>query len=229
MDSVWLRMFALKRHRAIYWQRHCGQQQRNTVLPDLDSRLLFYYYVAFIASRRLSNSSHLMLFPTFILLLVLPVHGQRQSSVADYAPITNGNCPDITNTKFVREWTPTTQGLHPGEQTYIQTRNSTVIQDAWQSWIGDASQLGYTFSSLAGHFPLVGLSLPGGGLRASLFGAAALNALDSRNQTSKAAGTGGLLQVASYLTGLSGRSFPSCYFTLTLSRWIMGRRVFCSQ
>ncbi|KAJ7594761.1 phospholipase B [Mycena floridula] len=155
-----------------------------------------------------------MLFPTFIPLLFLPVHGQRQSSVADYAPLTNGNCPDITNTKFVREWTPTTQGLHPGEQTYIQTRNSTVIQDAWQSWIGDASQLGYTFSSLAGHFPLVGLVLPGGGLRASLFGAAALNALDSRNQTSKAAGTGGLLQVASYLTGLSGGSWAVGSFVL---------------
>lgn len=59
-------------------------------------------------------------------------------------------------------------------------------------------------SSFQGNLPKVGIAIPGGGLRAAQYGAACLEALDARNNSAKAAGTGGLLQVASYMTGLSG-------------------------
>lgn len=52
------------------------------------------------------------------------------------------------------------------------------------------------------------MAIPGGGLRAAQYGAGCLSGLDARNDSAKAAGSGGLLQVTSYLTGLSGRC---CY------------------
>ena len=55
--------------------------------------------------------------------------------------------------------------------------------------------------------PKLGIATSGGGHRAAFFGAGVLNALDGRNATSVCAGTGGLLQTASYLSGLSGGSW----------------------
>lgn len=47
--------------------------------------------------------------------------------------------------------------------------------------------------------PSIGIAVSGGGMRAALFGAGVVNALDSRNGT-----FGGLLQSSSYITALSG-------------------------
>jgi len=55
--------------------------------------------------------------------------------------------------------------------------------------------------------PNLGIATSGGGYRAALFGAGILNALDGRNSTSAGIGTGGLLQTATYLSGLSGGSW----------------------
>lgn len=48
-----------------------------------------------------------------------------------------------------------------------------------------------------------GIATSGGGLRASLYGAGTIAALDSRNETN----IGGLLQLAEYSSGLSGGSW----------------------
>lgn len=45
--------------------------------------------------------------------------------------------------------------------------------------------------------------------------------LDARNESAKAAGTGGLLQVASYMTGLSGGSL-SCFLWVLCSIFMQG-------
>lgn len=55
--------------------------------------------------------------------------------------------------------------------------------------------------------PTVGIAVSGGGFRAALVGAGTFNALDGRNSSSVQAGTGGVLQLASYMTGLSGGSW----------------------
>jgi lysophospholipase len=68
--------------------------------------------------------------------------------------------------------------------------------------------MGYDLNALnitADAWPKIGIAQPGGGLRAAQYAAGALSGLDARNETAKAAGTGGLLQVASYITGLSGK------------------------
>ncbi|KAJ7742584.1 lysophospholipase [Mycena metata] len=55
--------------------------------------------------------------------------------------------------------------------------------------------------------PTVGITVSGGGYRAAIFGAGVLNALDGRNSSSVKKGTGGLLQSATHLAGLSGGSW----------------------
>ncbi|KAJ3823123.1 phospholipase B [Lentinula raphanica] len=130
-----------------------------------------------------------------------------EDSVTDYAPAVNIPCPDLSTTEFVREWTASNQTVNPNEAEYVQTRINTTIAQAWNDWLSDGSQLGYNTSSFQGFFPKIGIAIPGGGLRAAQFGAAALSGIDARNESAKSAGTGGLLQVSSYLTGLSGGSW----------------------
>ncbi|KAF8650407.1 hypothetical protein AX16_005214 [Volvariella volvacea WC 439] len=109
---------------------------------------------------------------------------------------------------------PGNQSLHPEEGRYVRIRESTAIADAWKEWLGDGSRLSYNISSFQGNFPRIGIAIPGGGLRAAQYGAGCLNGLDGRNKSSKSAGTGGLLQVASYISGLSGGS------------WVLGSLIF---
>ena len=54
--------------------------------------------------------------------------------------------------------------------------------------------------------PVIGISMAGGGLRASIVTAGFLKAFDTREGESTERGIGGLLQSASYLTGLSSVS-----------------------
>ncbi|KAG5716751.1 Lysophospholipase 3 [Termitomyces sp. T112] len=146
-----------------------------------------------------------------------PTSFPSQNSVTDYAPSTNVECPDfsIQSQSLIRVFTPENQTLHPDEVSYVSQRASLVLQDAWQSWLGtNESKHGYNLPAFQGNYPKVGMAIPGGGLRAALYGAGCLSGLDARNDSAKAAGTGGLLQVTSYLSGLSGGSWitGSMYF-----------------
>lgn len=149
----------------------------------------------------------------FLSCLSIPLHAldppdPSQNSVTDYAPQTNVECPDFSTESLVRTWMPQNQTLHPREDDYINTRAQNVLPKAWKDWLGDGSRMGYDLSSLnATQWPKIGIALPGGGLRAAQYAAGALSGLDARNKTAKDAGTGGLLQVASYITGLSGGSW----------------------
>jgi Lysophospholipase catalytic domain len=134
-------------------------------------------------------------------------------SVADYAPALNQPCPNITTNPLLRVFTPKNQSLNSGEEEYVKTRLTTVIPNEWANWIGDGSAIGYNLSSFnSTGFPKIGIAISGGGLRAAQYGAGVLSALDARNESAKTAGTGGLLQVSSYLSGLSGasQSQPVC-------------------
>ncbi|KAG6917429.1 hypothetical protein DXG01_002515 [Tephrocybe rancida] len=138
-----------------------------------------------------------------------------QDSVTDYAPSTNVQCPDFSTTSLIRVFTPINQTLHPEETAYISERANSVLPDAWQSWLGgNEDGHGYNLSAFEGNYPKIGMAIPGGGLRSALYGAACISGLDARDDSAKAAGTGGLLQVTSYLSGLSGGSWVtgSMYF-----------------
>jgi lysophospholipase len=128
-------------------------------------------------------------------------------TVTDYAPQINQPCPNVTTDPLLRVFTPLNQSLHPDEEEYVNTRLSAVIPNEWNNWIGNGSAIGYNLSAFnITSFPKIGIAISGGGYRAAQFGAGVLSALDARNESAKAAGTGGLLQVTSYLSGLSGAS-----------------------
>ncbi|KAF9241566.1 phospholipase B [Melanogaster broomeanus] len=148
----------------------------------------------------------------FLLLLCAPrtsfVLGQADAgSIANYAPTTNVPCPQTSTDVLVRTFTPQTQALNAQEQSYINARESNVIPNAWSDWVGDGTAIGYNLSSFIGSLPRVGIAVGGAGYRAAQFGAGVFSALDARNTTAKTSGTGGLLQVASYLAGSSGGSW----------------------
>ncbi|EPQ56964.1 hypothetical protein GLOTRDRAFT_73425 [Gloeophyllum trabeum ATCC 11539] len=161
-----------------------------------------------------------MLLPLPLLALTFGLFdgAAAQGSVTDYAPTTNVKCPAAP---LVRVFTPQNQSLHPQEQAYISTRESTILPDAWKEWIGDGSGIGYNASvvqAMQGNWSRIGIAISGGGFRAAQYGAGVLSGLDARNESAKAAGTGGLLQVASYLSGLSGGSWITG--SLYMNNWL---------
>jgi lysophospholipase len=142
------------------------------------------------------------------------VRAQRPELLKLYAPTIGSKCPDITQNPLLREFTPGTQALHPKESAYIDTRESTVIPKAWQDWLGTGEQIGYNVSVLSSKFSRIAIAFSGGGFRAAQYSAGVTSALDARDRSAKSVGTGGLLQVASYISGLSGGSWftGSLYF-----------------
>ncbi|KDQ08047.1 hypothetical protein BOTBODRAFT_166340 [Botryobasidium botryosum FD-172 SS1] len=128
-------------------------------------------------------------------------------AAASYAPGTNVQCPPGS---LLRSVSPSNQTLHPQEVNYLGARASG-LSAAWKSWIKNQSAIGYDLATLGGadggHFPKVGIAVSGGGFRAAQYGAGVISALDGRNDSAVSAGTGGLLQVASYMSGLSGGSW----------------------
>lgn len=122
-----------------------------------------------------------------------------------YAPNVNVECPDLSRTSLLRIFSPQNQTLHPSEVEYVSERASSVLPAAWADWLGDGSRIGYNLSNFnTSTYPKIGMAFPGGGLRSAFYGASCMNGLDARNDSAKAAGTGGLLQVTSYMAGLSG-------------------------
>ncbi|KAG1766918.1 lysophospholipase catalytic domain-containing protein [Suillus placidus] len=130
-----------------------------------------------------------------------------------YTPIA-ARCPAGFN--LVRmAGTPGNQALSSSEASYVQNRKTDVLPQAWKTYLSNVlstnpSLPGYVSSILSeasSEIPTLGIATSGGGYRAAIFGAGVLNALDARNSSSDAAGTGGLLQAATYLSGLSGGSW----------------------
>src|SRR5258708_7845847 len=146
---------------------------------------------------------HRLLSPLALSAIVYAING----SVTDYAPLVNQPCPNLATDPLLRVFTPANQSLHTREDSYVNTRLTTVIPNEWENWIGDGSAIGYNLSSFnSSSLPKIGIAISGGGYRAAQYGAGVLSALDARNESSKAAGTGGFLQVTSYLSALSGTS-----------------------
>lgn len=129
-----------------------------------------------------------------------------QNPVDAYAPTVNENCPDTPNS-LVRTFTPQAQVLNTSETEYIASRESYVISNAWSNWLGNASDIGYNFENFEDKFPRIGIAIGGEGYRTAQYGAGVLSGLDWRNSTAREEGTGGLLQVASYLSASSGGSW----------------------
>ncbi|KAI0045904.1 phospholipase B [Auriscalpium vulgare] len=157
------------------------------------------------APARLAHPS-MRLLPISLLALVVGVYADSNSP-EDYAPQTNQPCPDIATSPLLRVFTPQNQTLHPREAGYVNSRLSKVVPVEWSNWAGDGSGIGYNLSVFGNNFTRIGIAVSGGGYRAAQYGAGVVSGFDARNESAKAAGTGGLLQVSSYFAGLSGGSW----------------------
>ncbi|KAH9814677.1 lysophospholipase [Melampsora americana] len=138
------------------------------------------------------------------------------ATAASYAP-TFTQCP--TNTPLLRlagSAAFSNQTLCDEEISYRQGRNA-LTAPLWQSFYttGPGQQTGYAsiFDQDSFEYPTLALAHSGGGLRAALYGAGVLQAMDSRTSDSPIAGVS---QLAMYQAGLSGGSW------LTLSSAMNG-------
>ena len=155
-----------------------------------------------------------LLYFVLALLFALPllVRGQTAASTANTPKI--GKCP--SGFSLVRQaGPPSKQRLSPSELAYLRARKSDVLPNAWRAYLANVqnskvSLPDYVSRILSGkcsNSPNLGIATSGGGYRAAIFGAGVLNALDGRNSSAVSTGTGGLLQSATYLSGLSGGSW----------------------
>ncbi|KAF9235204.1 lysophospholipase catalytic domain-containing protein [Melanogaster broomeanus] len=149
-------------------------------------------------------------------LLSLPAWLASAQSIASqaYTPVA-GACPDGFSLVRMAGSSADNQTLSSSESSYVQARRSQAIPQAWTTYLANVETTNvalpsYVSSILGGNSsqtPTLGIATSGGGYRAAIFGAGVLNALDARNASSNSAGTGGLLQSATYLAGLSGGSW----------------------
>jgi len=105
------------------------------------------------------------------------------------------------------------QVLGTDEAAYLDARRANVLPALYYSYLQDTTtgSTGYNATALfSAGVPKTGLTCSGGGLRASLYCAGALSAFDSRNSST----AGGLLQLADYMTGLSGGSWAVSSFAM---------------
>jgi lysophospholipase len=157
--------------------------------------------------------------PPYLALLLLGIlthQVKAQGSPKDYAPQMNIKCPDVSKTPLIREFTPQNQVLNENEAAYVAEREKSVIPDAWKDWVGDGSAIGYKLEDFKGNYSRIGIAVSGGGYRAAQYGAGVLSGLDGRDDAAKKAGTGGLLQVTTYMSALSGELlFRTMAFDLT--------------
>ncbi|BGP44531.1 hypothetical protein JCM10450v2_000345 [Rhodotorula kratochvilovae] len=136
--------------------------------------------------------------------LVVAAAALVAAQAPSYAPI-RVDCPSDSLLGRLGDPTAGTQVLPPQEQSYIDNRRNNVLPNLWQSYLNDnaTGSTGYNMMDIVNAKPNLGIAVSGGGLRASLYAAGTLSALDSRNSST----AGGLLQLASYLAGLSGGSW----------------------
>jgi lysophospholipase len=101
--------------------------------------------------------------------------------------------------------------LSENEKAWLKTRQAAVVAPM-RDLLGRLNISGLDTNAyvdkqkdVAGALPVIGIAMSGGGYRALLNGAGAIAAFDIRTPNSTAKGhVGGLLQSATYITGLSG-------------------------
>ncbi len=124
-----------------------------------------------------------------------------------YTPV-GDNCP--SNRPTIRSAT----SLSPNETSWLELRRNNTVTPM-RDFLGRLNITGFDAASYitshaknASALPNVAVAASGGGYRALMTGAGAIQAFDSREDNSTTAGhLGGLLQASTYLAGLSGGSW----------------------
>lgn len=135
-----------------------------------------------------------------------------ENRAAPNAP--NGYAPASVSCPATRPAVRTATGLSPQETEWLPVRGNNTIP-AIKAVLSQAKISGLDTNSYidglisnGSQVPRIGIAISGGGYRALMNGAGALAAFDNRTSSSIADGQlGGLLQAATYLSGLSGGSW----------------------
>ena len=123
----------------------------------------------------------------------------------------NGYTPESGDCPSTRPSIREANGLSSQEASWLQSRRKSTVP-AMQSLLGRLNITGFdvdtyftNHQSNTSNLPNIGIAVSGGGYRACLNGAGAIQAFDSREANSSTSGhLGGLLQSATYVSGLSG-------------------------
>lgn len=183
--------------------------QRNTGAPS-DAQLLsasncIYSIESLTVSRvrmlKLFTMLNKPLLTVLISLLAAPLAAaQRYTRSGSYAP-SYGACP---STPLVR---PASSGLAPAEVQFLSTRREQVkcaLEEYLERVAIPDFDVGAYIACLAGDLdkvPVMGLTFSGGGERSLLSSYGLYRGLDGRVEEARKAGTGGLLQAMTYVTG----------------------------
>ncbi|KAJ3041353.1 Lysophospholipase 1 [Rhizophlyctis rosea] len=130
----------------------------------------------------------------------------RRDDTSPYAP-TWVDCPSNPITRSVKNGPV----LSEQESSWVSARQTAIV-DEWRKYLTGSNITGLDVETAVsllgggggGTAPRVGIAVSGGGYRAMLNAAAHLATLDARNSTLPSAG---VLQVSTYLAGLSGGSW----------------------
>ncbi|PWY84769.1 lysophospholipase [Aspergillus heteromorphus CBS 117.55] len=150
-------------------------------------------------------------------LLLLPAATAALSAALDlpqgYAPVPVSCPPDL-------EWIRPAVGLSRGEADWVQGRKKVVLGalDGYLARLGltdfDVPEyISRLNQSGQAHVPILGMAISGGGFASAFTGTGAMRALDDRVDAANEQRTGGLLQSLTYLSGLSGGSWPTMSFS----------------
>lgn len=164
-------------------------------------------------------SAHLLNFAASVLLRDSPIEFDTTVALATLrsralpnAP--NGYTPAGDNCPSDRPTIRSASSLSPNETSWLELRRNNTITPM-RDLLGRLNITGFDAASYitrnaknATALPNVAVAVSGGGYRALMTGAGAIQAFDSREDNSTAAGhLGGLLQASTYLAGLSGGSW----------------------
>jgi lysophospholipase len=155
-----------------------------------------------------------MVFLLPVVALLFSITNQVQSQSTSYAPA-YVSCPSTPLLRDAGQPQARNQTLSPNETNYVTSRQTRVLPGAWRQYLsGSASNTGYNLDNLLRSPPRLGIAVSGGGYRSALFAAGVFSALDQRNQSGVTAGTGGVLQSTTYISGLSGGSWAVSSFAI---------------
>ncbi|CAH7687776.1 lysophospholipase [Phakopsora pachyrhizi] len=153
----------------------------------------------------------------FVCLVFCCFKSRTKETPNSYAP-SFGPCPSGPLVRYAGTVAAGDQKIGSKEADYIRRRRAEVLPGAYKAYLSNVQSslrrkheklppyVARILSGSSENLPRVSAAISGGGLRAVLFGAGVLNALDGRNASSAKTGTGGLLQALDYISGLSGGS-----------------------
>ncbi|KAL8789671.1 MAG: hypothetical protein Q9195_006724 [Heterodermia aff. obscurata] len=119
------------------------------------------------------------------------------------------------------EWIRPPLGLSRAEASWVHSRKQ-IVAKALGTYLEQLDMEDFDLSGYIGQLqqsnfsnvPTLGFAISGGGYASAFTGTGAMRALDSRLDDANTQRTGGLLQSLTYMSGLSGGSWPTLSFAV---------------